>query len=309
MSNQSSRVLCYHFAGIGDIISSLHVVKALHEKGYQVFMTSFPEVLELLETQSFVTPLPLEQASAQKFDLLIDLESSSKSAKDIRKLRAKKKIGLYANFSKRLKNMFLYQMQLPKHSTGHIIRDYDVFLKALSLRPLVQPELEIAQLKSSDTKKSTAKKIGIHATARNQLRVLPEDLMIQFCKLAIKNGCEIIFFGSEDDIIEEWISQISGPAHHFKGRLKQTAMKLLELDSFIGTDSGILHMNTALGKKSIGVFGPKRSEQICPSQRLVTILEKDYPCRPCNQNKPCPYGKRCLTWLSAERLWHEVDHI
>ncbi|MCB9086704.1 MAG: hypothetical protein H6624_20345 [Bdellovibrionaceae bacterium] len=71
-------------------------------------------------------------------------------------------------------------------------------------------------------------------------------------------------------------------------------------DRFIGCDSGPMHLAAALDLDVVAIFGPNTSARCGPIMNKGKVVEKEFPCRPCNQNKPCPYDIRCLKSLTAQ---------
>jgi heptosyltransferase II len=91
----------------------------------------------------------------------------------------------------------------------------------------------------------------------------------------------------------------------FAGALEDVIALLAAARLFIGSDSGILHLATAVGTPALGLFG-------CTSPRLgfsplgtAEAVGVDLPCRPCHIHgaRRCWLGhRRCWTDLTAERV-------
>jgi len=77
-------------------------------------------------------------------------------------------------------------------------------------------------------------------------------------------------------------------------------------DIFIGNDSGPLHIALALGKKSIGIFGPTSPEQVLTPIDNCIVLKKDIYCSPCYLHQydfvsDC-VDKKCLQLITIDEV-------
>lgn len=92
------------------------------------------------------------------------------------------------------------------------------------------------------------------------------------------------------------------------GSLKESAARLARCQLFIGNDSGPMHLASALGVPTIGLFGPGSPRTTGPTGTAgrAVALGRDYPCSPCGQNffrecPPAPSGKPfCLEEVTAQ---------
>ncbi|MBD3237415.1 MAG: hypothetical protein GF330_11975 [Candidatus Eisenbacteria bacterium] len=70
---------------------------------------------------------------------------------------------------------------------------------------------------------------------------------------------------------------------------------------FVGSDSGILHMATAIGVPAIGLFGPTAPSLGFSPLGNATAVGVELACRPCHVHGP----RRC--WLGHRRCWRELS--
>jgi heptosyltransferase-2 len=73
---------------------------------------------------------------------------------------------------------------------------------------------------------------------------------------------------------------------------------------FIGNDTGVMHMATALNVPVVAVFGPTtRHFGFFPFRSAAAVLENDLPCRPCSFHgtERCPETHfNCMRMVRAE---------
>src|SRR6185503_12532626 len=102
-------------------------------------------------------------------------------------------------------------------------------------------------------------------------------------------GLHVCFVGSaaDADIAEKIAIIVKNPRAHllFDLRLLETAALIERSVLFIGSDSGIAHLASAVGTPQITLFGPQDPRRFRPWSDRATVLHKPVPCFPCNQTK------------------------
>lgn len=86
--------------------------------------------------------------------------------------------------------------------------------------------------------------------------------------------------------------------------LMQTAALIARCESFVGNDSGLMHLAEAVGVPVVSLFGPTvRAFGYAPSLANSVVVERQLACRPCSRNGAAPCPKRnyeCLEKIGAE---------
>ena len=87
--------------------------------------------------------------------------------------------------------------------------------------------------------------------------------------------------------------------------LKQLAAILKRCDLMVSTDSGPMHISTAVGTPTVGIFGPTNSELQGPYGELHEVAKKDeLDCLGCNL-LDCDHNS-CMTKLTVEDVWQSI---
>lgn len=97
-----------------------------------------------------------------------------------------------------------------------------------------------------------------------------------------------------------WIGR-EGPERGFRGDLLRVAALLAQSAGLVSSDSGILHLGSAVGLPSVGLFGPTTPSLGFSPLGRSRPYGVDLSCRPCHVHGP----RRC--WLGHERCWREMD--
>jgi len=107
-----------------------------------------------------------------------------------------------------------------------------------------------------------------------------------FAKLAIllKNyykGCKIIGIGGPNELNECNLDL------DYTGKLTitETAKVISQLDYFITTDTGCMHIADVLKIKGLALFGPTLISKTGPVYGTMNAVKKDLPCAPCQEGE------------------------
>lgn len=87
----------------------------------------------------------------------------------------------------------------------------------------------------------------------------------------------------------------------FRGGLTYLAALLRCATLFVGSDSGVLHLATALRIPAVGLFGPTSPILGFSPLGNAVAVGVDLACRPCHVHGP----RRC--WLGHRRCWRELS--
>lgn len=95
--------------------------------------------------------------------------------------------------------------------------------------------------------------------------------------------------------------------------LLETAALIARCESFVGNDSGLMHLAEAVGVPVVALFGPTvREFGYAPSLGHSTTVERRLACRPCSRNGAAPCPKRtyeCLERIRSEDVLRAVLEI
>ena len=90
--------------------------------------------------------------------------------------------------------------------------------------------------------------------------------------------------------------------------LKETAALLAKAELFVGIDSGLAHMATALARPTVVLFGPSNPEKWGSRGAGQVIARKPQPCSPCaifGYHKPCD-SIACMKAISVDDVMEAI---
>lgn len=131
-------------------------------------------------------------------------------------------------------------------------------------------------------------------------------------------GLRAVLVGAEADVplSRQLNAIIGGSAVDLTGRtsLPQLASLLAQSTLFVGADTGVLHLATAVGCRVLGIFGPTNVARFAPHHGNVVSL--DLPCSPIHRDpgldrcRKCVLGSpRCMLDLSPTLVLEAVGGV
>ncbi|MGA9364114.1 MAG: glycosyltransferase family 9 protein [Bacteroidota bacterium] len=91
--------------------------------------------------------------------------------------------------------------------------------------------------------------------------------------------------------------------------LNELAEVIARARLFIGADSGPLHVATAVGTPSIGLFGPAPPEITGPLASVNSYLYKKVECSPCDQVDCVRKWSPCMSLISVDEVFDKVNQF
>jgi ADP-heptose:LPS heptosyltransferase len=86
-----------------------------------------------------------------------------------------------------------------------------------------------------------------------------------------------------------------------KINLRDLTVVLKKAKLFVGIDSGVMHMASALDVPTVGIFGPTDPFYVAPQNEKSMVVRLDLACSPCYLRTPCN-NRRCLEELDAQAV-------
>jgi ADP-heptose:LPS heptosyltransferase len=155
------------------------------------------------------------------------------------------------------------------------------------------------------------KVIILHPGSGSKRKVWPSDRFLNLAELLQDR------FGSKTLIV---LGPAEGPEMetvfpntfvHVKGlSLLQLASVMEGCRLFIGNDSGISHLASALGIPTIAIFGPTDPRVWSPRGEKIWVVKKETPCSPCTRERffQCVDSK-CLKSIEIEDVLEGVGRV
>jgi heptosyltransferase-2 len=127
-------------------------------------------------------------------------------------------------------------------------------------------------------------------------------------RIALQESASVALFGSESerplcDAIGESIRARGAAVINLAGRT--TLRDFIDLAAacrlFLTNDSGAMHIASALGVRTVAVFGATDDVATGPTGPLARVVRHDVDCSPCLLRE-CPIDHRCMTRVTPDRV-------
>ncbi|MDP2654497.1 MAG: glycosyltransferase family 9 protein [Candidatus Omnitrophota bacterium] len=128
--------------------------------------------------------------------------------------------------------------------------------------------------------------VAVFVGASIALRRIPGDLAEAIGRLVLKLQHPVVLLGGKDvldagkkfqqDLQDSRVVNLVGQIS-----LAQSTAIIRECRLFIGPDSGLLHLASAVGTPAIGLFGPGNLKKWAPRNEKTRIVTKNVSCSPC----------------------------
>ena len=317
--NNINKILIIRTGAIGDVVHTTNLYRAIKKSDPNIeihYLTSklieplliadpdLNKVISVKEKISLFSDYTKELAEIlknEKYDLAINLQPSLKIK--------------YLLFLAGIKKQLIYRKTFKLHAVKNF---WQTGLKAF---PEIKEEKELKlylPLEAIDKAKEKVKDLKRPLTVINaggvfskrQGRTYPINKWVELGeKIIEKTGGTIILNGAKED--KEILSDLNKIPNcvNFIGELSlvESCAVISQADLMISGDSGPLHIATALGVKSIGLYGSMPANRTgCYSNGINIISKKE--CVPCNRRK-CKYLKKskklfapCMEEISTESI-------
>lgn len=330
-------ILIVKLSAIGDVIHALPVPTALKqcfpdaritwivEKPAYDLLVGHPHIDEIMifdkpkfkKITSLIKAAPpfIKELKSRKFDLTIDLQGLFKSAAIAFLSGANSRL-VYEN-SRELSNLLSSRI-CGQHQYGHVVERYLDVVRAIGCQ-VEKPQFVInISPKEQQLADSIAVKAGLQV--KNQYVILAPGAnwpnkcwpLAHFAKLADylyeKEIIPVVIGGANDRrLYSDIAAKCAVPPIDLTGKtsLKQLAYIIQNALSFIGGDTGPMHLAAALGTPVVALYGPTDIIRNGPYGEVHTALTVSRECTGCWKRK-CPLDYDCLEPISPESVYEFI---
>lgn len=307
---QIKKILIIRLSSLGDVILTEPLCRALRAKYPDaqidfLVKKEFAEVVSLFGSITNVIPYD-ENMPGSEYDVVLDLHNVLRS-KRIRSKFGKKVLVINKRTFKRWL-LVTFKVNLLKDMPDIIGRYFETVTELGVIDDDNAPRIELHRIVKQ-------KRAALCPGAKHwNKRWLPE----RFAEVAhelVHRGYKVEIHGtaSESPIAEDVILHAGLPITNHCGKysLTELAHHLAECELAITNDSGLMHLASAVGTRTISIFGPTvREFGFYPRSKDAVIIENlELSCRPCTTigSDSCPKGHfECMKGISSQIVIAEL---
>lgn len=256
----------------------------------------------------------------RRFDLALDFHGNLKSGLVSFAAGPPVRVGFARNYTREGNPLFSNRRVIPREDPQHrAVRSLEL-LRGIGIEPEWSPpkwrfpeeRLEGARFLWEQLSGPQGPRILVHVGASPKgeyKRWFPA----RFARLIDRlegEGMPVVLLQGPDDwkAVPEVIEHLSRPPRIASGMpLEGAAAFLSQADLVIGSDSGPVHMGSAMGIPTVAVFGPKDPRVYGPIHVPNETIYKGVPCSPCRYTA-CPH-RLCLDLVSVEEVYNAVRRL
>lgn len=343
MQDKRFKVLVIRFSSLGDIILTTPVLDALKEnyrdseiyfltkQKYQGLFEADPRINSVIYFQPEdrdrgVAGLfrMIKRLNQEKFALLVDLHSNLRSFFIRTLIKAQEKVRYNKRLITRLQMVYFKKWKTDSLST---VESYLKSLEKIEMKiDNKMPRLFVSQEEKIWAKKFLSEVgfkggnllVGIAPGAKWETKRWGKDKFSSVAKkLSQDLSAKVLLVGDRNDLnLIEDIKDYLGEDRTVQA-IDLPLSKLIALietcELFISNDSGPMHLASALGVPTIGIFGPTSPNLgFVPSGLKDKIFWKGLECSPCSLHggKKCVREKRfCMEEIMPEEVMEEAKRI
>ncbi len=313
-------ILVVRFSSLGDIVLTTGIIKYIKsniKEDVEIdFLTSshfagilqdFPYIRNVYTINKGDNLLKLNEVISKmpEYNMVFDLHKNIRSLFTRFVTSGKSYVYNKHSFARReYVRHRLFQSKLKEHT---VVKYFKPFMKAFKLSMPSMEELRPYLLNQFEKTAAKRKRIVIHPFASKNTKVWP--FFTELARVLLDDGHDVLFIGD---------GEINVPVNAVNktGKISFAALTqfIAQGDILITTDSGPMHIGTALNIPTLAVFGPTTKELgFYPEFNNTKVIEYiGLKCRPCHihgSNK-CPKKHfKCMMDIGVEEVRFHVNKM
>jgi lipopolysaccharide heptosyltransferase II len=332
--NFPNKILIVKLGSIGDVVNTLPLVNALKagmpeaELGWLIEPKSYPIVEGHRSVDRFIihrralgvrAPIAaLKEIRDFKPDLVIDLQRILRSSFFTVLSGCRRRLGFDRHRCKEYSWLFTNEKILPGDRNNHMVYQYLEFGAHLGLgKSEIRFDLPI-----SNRDRAAAGELIMEAGVENDFIALnigaakpsnrwPTEHWAELAGYILDRTCRAVILtgGAEDVGRGRLISRLIGDRDKLIDCTGRTSLKemgglFLSANTVVTGDTGPMHIASALGVRTIGIFGPADPGRTGPFRHLDLVVRAEVPCAPCGR-RTCS-DLKCMKLITAESVFQKI---
>jgi ADP-heptose:LPS heptosyltransferase len=315
------KILIIRFSSIGDIVLTTPVIRCCKQqlKNAEIHFVTKSSFRPVLEHNPYIDKLftftrdiseVIPQLKKENYDLVVDLHNNLRSARlklalgrkntSFKKLNLKKWLAVNLKSKTALPDVHIVQRYLETVSSVGVKDDG----KGLDYFIGEKDKVDVAAIDPSLTNGFVALVVG----GSYYTKKIPNAKHIEIC--AASKLPVVLLGGKEDAADGEKVSFQNKHVFNACGKfsINQSASILQQSTSVITSDTGLMHIASAFGKKIFSLWGntiPEFGMYPYKPGEGSKILEVDLKCRPCSKlgYHKCPKGHfKCMMEINTAEI-------
>ncbi len=311
-------ILVVRFSSLGDVVLITGVLKYVkqHHPDVNIDVFTMSQFAGVLEGLDFIRNIYCIDKGVKmatlidvfntmpQYDAIFDLHANTRSS--LVKLASRATHFTYEK-NALARRLFVKYRMCRSRLNKHVVEKYaETFTKALKLPKPTINDLKPFINNPIDKRDGFAKPIvTIHPFASKDGKVW--EHFVQLAELLVANDVHVRFIGDGNIEIPNGVENKTG-----KVPLNKLVQYIADSDVVLSTDSGPLHIATALNVQTLAIFGPTSKELgFYPYFDNCKVIEvNSLKCRPCHIHGPARCKLKhfsCMREITIEEVRHHIQ--
>jgi lipopolysaccharide heptosyltransferase I len=259
----------------------------------------------------------IRELRAESFDTVLDFHGIFKSGVLARLSGAQERIGFAREYTKEFNWLFINRAVVPP---GHRINRFERNISLVESLGAAPSNLDVTISVPEAVKSAVEELLGhfddgkplvaIHpATSRPFKHWEPQNYARVADKLLTDGIAHVLvtYGPGEEEVARRVVAQIqSGAAPIMKaGSLREYAWLIKRANLFFGSDTGPMHIASAMGTPVVAMFGPTDPAVNSPYRQPHHVLYRALPCSPCSERR-CSRDLECMASITVDEAYDSI---
>ena len=319
------KILVIRFSSIGDIVLTTPVVRCLKKQfpDAEIHFLTKKKFAQVVANNPYISKVHLfsdnlsetiKELRAERFDFVVDLHRNLRSMRV--KMALCKPSGTFPKLNIR-KWWYVHTKRKSVMPDVHIVDRYFEAVAKLGVKNDMQG-LDYFAAPEQDFRPPFDKYIAVVCGGTYLTKQIPPRLIWELTQHKEYN---FVLLGDGGDrqrlesLGQPWGDNVFNACGDTT--LNQSALLVKNAEAVVTSDTGLMHIAAAFGKKTVAVWGNTTPQlgmypYMPQCEGNFVNLERELPCRPCSKlgYNACPKGHlRCMMDFSAEEIMEAVGKI
>jgi heptosyltransferase-2 len=319
------KILVIRFSSIGDIVLTTPVVRCLKKQfpDAEIHFLTKKKFAQVVANNPYISKVHLfsdnlsetiKELRAERFDFVVDLHRNLRSKRV--KMALRRPSGTFPKLNIR-KWWYVRTKCKSVMPDVHIVDRYFEAVAKLGVKNDKQG-LDYFAAPEPDFRLPFDKYIAVVCGGTYVTKQIPPRLIWELTQCKEYNFVLLGDVGDRqrlESIGQPWGDNVFNACG--QTTLNQSALLVKNAEAVVTSDTGLMHISAAYGKKTVAVWGNTTPQlgmypYMPQCEGNFVNLERELPCRPCSKlgYDKCPKGHlRCMMDISAEEIMAEAGRI
>jgi len=259
----------------------------------------------------------VRELRAEKFNTVLDFHGIFKSGLLALLSGANERIGFHRTYTKEFNSLFINHPIVPPGNrinrferNASLVTSLDAHPSNLDVVIAVPDEIKVNMRRLIALRADDKPLVVLHPTTSRPFKHWDSENYARVADKLLSNGVAQVLITcgpGEEDAAQQVLSHMQSSAVPVveTRSLREYAWLIKQADLYFGSDTGPMHIASAMGTPVVAMFGPTDPVVNSPYRQPHHILYKALPCSPCKERR-CSRNLECMTAITVEEAYNAI---